>query len=152
MRSTKGLRCKRCSGEACVRNGMNKGVQSYKCKGCGYRFIQGDKRKKPQTLFKKALAVMLYSSARASFNFLGKLFGVNRSTVYRWIKAEAQKIREEEIGEEVKEIEIDEMWHYLNKKKTKGGSSKPMIVIEKELWHGLSVIVALQLSKSAMKN
>ncbi|OYW90276.1 MAG: hypothetical protein B7Z18_11660 [Alishewanella sp. 32-51-5] len=45
---------------------------------------------------------------------------------------------------EIKEIEFDEMWHFIQSKKTKNGSSKQWIVAQGELLPGLSAIVMLQ--------
>lgn len=48
----------------------------------------------------------------------------HRSTVYRWVKKMAQALPDPVIDQEVKSIEIDEMWHYVQRKKTSYGSSK----------------------------
>ena len=38
----------------------------------------------------------------------------------------------------IKEMEFDEMWHFIGSKKTSSGLSKPWIVLQEELWHGCS--------------
>ena len=49
-----------------------------------------------------------------------------------------------EITNDIKEIELDEMWHFIGSKKTKNGSSKLLIVNQEKLLHGLRVTVMLQ--------
>ncbi|MDR3224349.1 MAG: hypothetical protein LBT03_02075, partial [Holosporales bacterium] len=49
-----------------------------------------------------------------------------------------------EISGDIKEIEFDEMWHFIGSKKVKSGSSRPLIVARGKLSHTLSVVVILQ--------
>ena len=116
---------------------------------CGYNFTVGDGRrvKNPNLEIKQSLSVILYSLGKSSFGFLGKLFNVNRSTTYRWIRNIASDIDEPEISSSIKEIEFDEMWHFINSKKTKSGSLKPWIVAQGELLPGLQAVVMLKPSK-----
>jgi transposase len=144
------IECKRCQSSRFMKNGTVRGKTRYRCKDCSYNFIKGDERIKENLVIKKALAVILYSLGKASFGFLGKLFGVSRSIPYRWIKAEADKISEPNISGEIKEMEFDEMWHFIGSKKTKNGSSKRWIVAQGELWPGLSAVVILQPSIGSM--
>ena len=88
--------------------------------------------------------MILYSLGKASFGFLGKLFGVSRSLTYRWIKAEAEALPEPNISNDIREIEFDEMWHFIQSKKTKNGLSKRWIVAAGKLLPGLSAVVMLQ--------
>ncbi len=87
------VECKRCHGVAVVKNGIVRSKQRYRCASCGYNFITGDKRVNPTLPAKKALAVLLYSLGKGSFNMMGRIFGVSRSLVYRWIVQEAEKMR-----------------------------------------------------------
>ena len=143
------INCKRCHAEEIVKNGLVRGQIRYKCKKCGLNFIEGDRRVKDLVAVKKALAVILYSLGKASFGMLAKIFGHSRSLTYRWIAEEAAKHAEPVISGEIKEIEFDEMWHFIQSKKTKNGSSKPWIVSAGEPLPGLSVIVMLQRSKDS---
>lgn len=145
------IKCKKCNHYQAVKNGLVRGSQRYKCCGCGYNFIKGDLRINPSTEIKKALAVILYSSSKASFNFLGKLFRVNRSTTYKWINNIAKNIPEPHISSSIKEMEFDEMWHFIGSKKTKNGSSRPWIVAQGKLLPGLRAIVMLQPSAGFTK-
>lgn len=142
--------CKNCEGLKVVKNGKARGCQRYKCKDCKYIFVVGDKRTNLSTEKKKALSIILYAIGKSSFGFLGKLFGVSRSTTYKWIKNVAEGIDEPIISSSIKEIEFDEMWHFIQSKKTKSGSSKRWIVAQGELLPGLSVVVMLQPSNASI--
>jgi len=80
--------------------------------------VEGDRRQKPETAVKKALCVMLYRLAKASFSMLGKLLGHSPSIIYRWIVEAMDRTQEPEIASTIEEIEFDEMWHYFIWKKS----------------------------------
>ena len=108
-----GLRCKRCGSGEQVRNGLMRGKQRYRCKGCGLNFTDTPPRGMPPAM--KVTAVLLYLSG-LSMNRTAKLLGVSTPSVMAWIeqfaKAYAQKPEPE--GRAVV-VELDEMWHYLKK-------------------------------------
>jgi transposase len=74
------------------------------------------------------LAVLLYSFGKASFRWLGKLFSVSAVSAYKWVRQAAEALPEPEVREEIREMELDELWHFLHAKKTSVGFGKPMIV------------------------
>jgi transposase len=137
-------RCKNCDSEHAVRNGKVRGKQRYRCKECGFNFVEGDARTNKKIAAKKAMLVLLYSLGKASFNFLARLFDTWPSQVYRWVVQEGLSLPDQEVSGEIKEMEFDEMWHFVKEKKTNFGSSRPLIVAEGELWPGCSAIVVLQ--------
>lgn len=138
--------CKRCACEQSVKNGKVRGKARYNCKKCSLNFVEGDERVSESLVVKKALAVILYSLGKASFNMLGKLFGHSPSLLYRWIVEEMAKLPEPAVPGDIKEMEFDEMWHFIGSKKTKSGSSKRWIVAQGELLAGWSAVVMLQRS------
>lgn len=138
--------CKRCGNEQSVKNGKVRGKTRYKCKKCGLNFVEGDGRVNESLVVKKALAVILYSLGKASFNMLGKIFGHSPSLLYRWIVEEMAKLPEPAIPGDIKEMEFDEMWHFIGSKKTNSGSSRRWIVAQGELLPGWSAVVMLQRS------
>ena len=116
--------CKRCAGAAFVKNGTVRGHQRYLCKACGCNFTATPERGKPEAM--KALAVLLHAMGNASQGMIAKLLGVSHVT--GWLREAAP----EPAGEPSSEVvQIDEMWHFVNGKKTRFGSGGPMI-----LWHG----------------
>lgn len=138
--------CKRCGCEQSVKNGKVRGKARYKCKKCSLNFVEGDERVNESLVVKKALAVILYSLGKASFNMLGKIFGHSPSLLYRWIVEEMAKLPEPAVPGDIQEMEFDEMWHFIGSKKTKSGSSKRWIVAQGELLPGWSAVVMLQRS------
>ncbi len=109
--------CKACGSGDCIKNGRVRGVQRYRCKACGLNSVQGDRRAVPNRAAQRALAVILYALGKASFGFLGKLFGASRTTAYHWIRAEAERLGEPDVPGAIREMEFDEMWHFVGSKK-----------------------------------
>ena len=144
--------CKNCKKETTVKNGIVRNKQRYKCKNCGYNFVIGDDRTNENIIALKALTVILYALAKGSYNMLGKIFNRERSLIYRWIKEAGLSFDDPVIDGEIKEIEFDEMWHFINSKKTNFGSLRPLIAARGKLSPGYSVVVILQHSSDFMKN
>jgi len=136
--------CKNCKLDKTVKNGIVRGKQRYKCKECGYNFVVGDERTSENIAAMKAMVVLLYSLAKGSYGMLGTIFNRNRSLIYRWIKEAGLSFDDPTPEGEIKEIEFDEMWHFIQSKKQSSGSSKPLTVAQGKLSHGCLAIVILQ--------
>ena len=136
--------CKRCGCEQSGKNGKVRGKARYKCKKCGLNFVEGDERVNESLVVKKALAVILYALGKASFNMMGKIFGHSPSLLYRWIVEAMAKLPEPSVPGDLKEMEFDEMCHFIGSKTTKSGSSKRWIVAQGDLLPGWSAVVMLQ--------
>ena len=143
-------KCKNCNNEKTVKSGFVRGKQRYKCKECGYNFVEGDARTNERIAAKKAMCVILYSLGKGSYNMLAKIFDTWPSLVYRWIVEAGAKLPDQKISGEIREMEFDEMWHFVGNKKTRGGSSRPLTVAHGELWPGCSAVVILQHSDGFM--
>ena len=109
------ISCKRCGSANYVKNGKVRGKQRYRCKECGYNFVEGDERTKVPPLA-RALALLLYGPGRASYGFIAKLFNVSMPTVLYWIRSEAKKLPEPQLDVEIKEVPLAEICHFINKK------------------------------------
>jgi transposase len=123
------LRCKHCGSGSFVRNGMANGHQRYRCKACGRSFTQTPARGKPPAM--KALAVLLYALGSVSQGMIAKLLGVSHDAVYKWVRAAGEDAPAPSTTLEDNIVQIDEMWHFVDGKKTRFGSGEPTI-----LWHG----------------
>jgi len=143
------LDCKNCKSKRTVKNGIVRGKQRYKCKECSYNFVEGDCRTNEKIAAKKAMCVLLYTLSRASYNGLARIFDTWPSLVYRWIVDAGAKLPEEGVPGDIKQMEFDEMWHYVGSKKERYGSSKPLIVADGELWPGYSAVVILKPSNAS---
>ncbi len=110
--------CPRCQHTHFVKNGYVNAKQRYKCKNCQYQWTRTTPRGKPQA--HKTLTVLLYCHG-ISMNAISKLFGIHVTTVLAWIRTSAKKHAPKPTlspGTTVV-LELDEMWHYIGKKKNK---------------------------------
>jgi len=137
--------CKRCSSERIVKSGMVAGKQRFRCKACGCNFRVGDNRTDEKVVAKKLLCVLLHSMTKGSFRMFGKLLQTDHALVYRWIKEFGERLPEHQISGDIKQMDFDEMWHFIGSKK-EFWSSKPLTIANGELWPGCSAIVMLQQS------
>lgn len=98
---------------------MNK-KQRYKCKNCGYNYTQPTKYRIP--LHKRIEAIKLYLEG-VGFRGIERLTGISHNTVILWVKNLAHEIERmrPEIEGKIVDVEIDEMWHFIQKKLKNAG-------------------------------
>lgn len=84
----------------------------------------------------KALAVLLYGMGGMSFSMIGRVLGVSDVAVLKWVRAEAAALPEPVVPSTVMTVEVDEMWHVLNKGLPRSGSGALMTWISGEPWPG----------------
>ena len=118
--------CPKCTSSMTVKNGTHLGRQRYRCKGCGFQFTRKTPRGRPAS--EKALAILLYTLG-LSFNAIARIFGVATSTIMRWVRTFAEKTYEKPKPGQAVIVELDEMWHYLQAKKTNSGYGKLIVAI-----------------------
>ena len=115
----KRIRCPRCGKEEIRKVGNPRGKQQYQCKECKRKFITEVNYKKE---FKEKAIKIFYEGN--SGRTVGRIMGINKSTVYNWIKKMNEKIdigdKENKVAEckRVEIIEMDELFSYTKKKKT----------------------------------
>ena len=136
--------CKKCGSNQWVKNGSVRGIQRYRCKSCKCNFTNTLPRGKSESL--KALAILLHGMGKCSFRMLGKILGVSGVSIYEWVRSAAEALPEPVLDSSVTEMEWDEMWHFVQSKKTNSGVGKRWIVAHGDVSPGLSVIVMLQRS------
>ena len=78
------FKCKKCSSHSYVKSGHIRGLQRYRCKGCGCQFTQTAPRGVSPVL--KNLAVLLYAYCGVSMLGIAKLFKVSDVAVLKWIR------------------------------------------------------------------
>jgi transposase len=105
--------CKRCGGNRNVEAGKTHGLQRYRCKACGYFFMDTPPRGKPVSM--KALAVSLYALDNASFGMIAHLLGVSDAAGMKWARAEARAIPKPAVQGDLLVVSLDEMWHFVQK-------------------------------------
>jgi len=74
-----GIKCKKCDSNNFVKSGYMMDTQRFHCKDCGCHFTEGDNRTKDSTTIKKAIAILLYTTARTSFRRIGKILKTDHS-------------------------------------------------------------------------
>jgi len=119
--------CPRCHAEHVVKAGRVLQKQRYRCKNCGLQFTRLTPRgKSPDT---KAKAVELYAKG-LSMRSIARMLDVSATSVLRWIRVFAEKTYKKPEPDSVDVVELDEMWHYVNSKKTNFGYGKHIVGIQ----------------------
>ena len=133
------MNCKKCEGNIFIKAGFVRGLQRYKCKGCGCHITETPHRGRP--LAQKLLALSLYASG-LSITRIAHYFQVSPPAVLRWIKVLGTTLcpKPEPQGLIIS-LELDEMWHYVKSKKTNSGFGRLMILMESDSLIGSAGIV-----------
>jgi insertion element IS1 protein InsB len=109
--------CPRCQSERLIKNGSAAGKPKKQCKQCGYQFTRTTPRGKPLTT--KINTVLWYLSG-VSMHRIAFLLRVSAQSVLNWIRACAKAHYEKpEPTGKIIVLELDEMWHYVKKKRQK---------------------------------
>jgi transposase-like protein len=117
------LNCPKCSQANCTKDGIVKGKQRYKCKGCGYRYTVTHKGASKDV---KRQALNLYLEG-LGFRSIGRILNFSHVAVYNWIKVFGEKLEDLKSDTVVEVVEIDEMHSYVGSKKTTVGSGLLLI-------------------------
>ena len=133
--------CKKCSSQKHTKSGYIRGFQRYKCSDCGCQFTRTKPRGVHPSL--RELAVVLYAHFGVSMRGIARLCKVSTVAVLKWIRAYSDKISASEKAETgpYEVVQVDEMWHFVNGKKTKFGSGARFVGCLVDLLDGTSVIV-----------
>ena len=108
-------RCRVCGSENIVKNGRNKvGQAQYHCKDCGaYRVLEPKSAAKGR----QRRQVLQAYRERASLRGVGRIFGVARDTVLKWIEEHLQQLpglvdtlAPKQRGDI---LELDELWSFV---------------------------------------
>jgi len=109
--------CPKCQSDWVIKNGSAAGKPKKQCQQCGYQFTRTTPRGKP--LKTKINAVLLYLSG-ISMNRIAFLLQVSAQAVLNWIRAFAtEHSKKPEPRGKTMVLELDEMWHYLTRKRRK---------------------------------
>ena len=117
--------CPRCVKEDCVKDGIVRGRQRWRCRECGYRHTVLQRGKEAHL---KRKAVELYLEG-LGFRSIGRFLKVSHVAVYQWIRSFGEKLEELRSSNEIEVVEMDEMHTYIGSKKTIAGSGLLLIVL-----------------------
>ena len=120
--------CKRCGSLNYRKNGKVGEKQRYYCKDCRYNFTEGDKRtNRGKSLEIKQIAIQLYLLG-LGFRAIGRFLEVSNVAVLNWVREAGARRKLDTLPSEISVMELDEMWHYCQKKE-KSGSGWQFVVI-----------------------
>jgi transposase len=141
------LICKRCQSTRYVKSGHTRGLQRYKCKECGCQFTDTKRRGIHPAL--KSFAIVLYAYCGVSMGKIARLYKVSTVAVLKWIRASALEAQPLNSVASSDIVMIDEVWHFVNGKKTKYGSGVPLTGYRVDLLDGNWAIVAMPAPRSS---
>jgi hypothetical protein len=87
---------------------------------------------------------LLYGSGKSSYGFIANLFNVTRPAVQKWIRKIASRLPEPKPDDDIQEVQIDEMGHFIDQKNKKYGYGGPWTVLQTKPSDGLLAIVLLK--------
>ena len=112
------MRCQRCKDESSQKKDgfTNAGSQRYRCKRCGARYTPEKKISGYEREIRE-LAIRMYTDG-LNFRQIGRHLKVSHTTVMRWVKEHAEKLPEAPMPEEAYTVEMDELYTFIEEKKT----------------------------------
>jgi len=121
------MKCRKCGNAYSVKNGQHLGRQRYRCKACGFQFTK--ESPKGKDLESKCLAVILCLNG-LSFRAIAKIVKASHKAVYDWVRKFGIETYEEPKPRGKIAVELDEMWHFVEAKKTSSGYGKHIVAIQ----------------------
>ena len=116
------MKCPKCkSSQRQVKNGLNKsGSQKYLCRECGTVYTP-EPNEPGYPAETRLLAIRMYVEG-SSYGSIGRVLKVNPQSVANWVNAYTVKLPNAPLPEKVKNAELDELFTFVGKKKTKSTS------------------------------
>lgn len=113
-------KCHQCQSLEIIKQGLHKGKQRYKCKGCGYQSTQEESPLTKEEREKRMLRALCLFLSGLSKNAVATLMNVSCQSICRWVVqlGDQAKLLPKPSGELVY-LELDEMWYFLGSKKRK---------------------------------
>ena len=116
------MNCPKCkSKKRQVKNGLNKsGSQKYRCQECGTVYTP-EPKENGYPAETRLLAIRMYVEG-SSYGSIGRVLKVNPQSVANWVSTYSAKLPQAPLPEKVKKAELDELFTFVGKKKTKSTS------------------------------
>ena len=108
--------CSKCKSTSYIKSGFYNNKQRYKCKNCNCQYAMDNKKEYPEFMKLRAIELLL---VKMSIRSIARELNVSPGTIINWINKfkKDHKIDKDIDISNVKEVEIDEMWHYYQSKK-----------------------------------
>ena len=116
------MKCPNCKAQTGqVKNGLNgSGSQKYLCKECGRKYTPEPKTS-GYPVETRQLAIRMYVEG-SSYGSIARILKVNPQSVANWIQSYSTKLPPAPLPNKVKKAELDELYTFVGKKKTKSTS------------------------------
>lgn len=113
------MNCPKCkSRKGQVKNGLNKsGSQKYRCRECGTVYTP-EPRENGYPADTRLLAIRMYVEG-SSYGSIGRVLKVNPQSVANWVSTYTAELPKAPLPDKVKKAELDELFTFVGKKKTK---------------------------------
>jgi transposase-like protein len=105
-----------------IKAGFERKKQRYWCKSCQRHFTEHAPRGASAEIKQRALE--LYEEG-LGFRAIGRLLGYSQVSIMKWVEQAGEKAKTQMISTPTDSrdvIEIDELWHYVGRKKRNVGS------------------------------
>jgi len=138
--------CKVCRSKNIIKNGIVRDKQRYRCRECGYTFVEGDERIPREAEFKKAAFSLLRALYPVPLRDLAKFLKVWPSQLCRWGDTSSQYsyFFSSKYGKDA----ISELADSLRGQENNTGNS--ILVARGELWSECTITIILE-AKGAEK-
>lgn len=124
------MHCPKCKSTNKIKSGFNsKKSQRYKCKDCGCHYSKSSSYRVPEE--QRALAIKLYLEGMG-FRGIGRITGFSNVTIMKWVRKLGDNIQHNQPVPQgrVTIMELDELWHFIGKKRQNAGSGLRMTVTD----------------------
>ncbi len=112
------MHCRACESTRIKKNGFRRGKPSYRCRDCGYQFVESPTSKGYSTEVKQRCLEMYVNGM--GFRAIARVTGLHHVTVINWVKQAAENLSDEPNDDEIPEItEIDELQTFVGNKRNK---------------------------------
>jgi transposase-like protein len=119
------MQCERCGSNHTIRVGKHLGKQRWRCKACDKRMTEGKRVRYPQSVKDKAIQLHLEGMG---FRAIARIMGCSNVAVLKWVRQAANQLPKTELPEYVEVMEVDEMWHFVKKRRESCGYGWRMTV------------------------
>ncbi len=115
------MNCPKCHSVKYVKAGFSKGKQRLKCKDCSRHFVENNTKEYPREMRRQAIQLYLEG---LGFRSIERILGMSNVTVMNWVKELGQSIQKMAnlYPAKAEIIELDEIHHYVAKKRESFGS------------------------------
>ncbi|OFY94038.1 MAG: hypothetical protein A3K10_06425 [Bacteroidetes bacterium RIFCSPLOWO2_12_FULL_31_6] len=121
------MNCPACESNNWVKNGKVNNKQRYKCKSCKAQFLSYDPSSVNFLMMKHRHAIILYLQGM-SFREIGKLIGINHTSIFTWIKIFESKLKEIKITHKPEIIQASDLIEMLIEKINEGKTSRFLLI------------------------